>query len=139
MAKNALTVFDSKQVAIPAHLRNIAEEKNITDRVSVPSLAYGGKVWAIHKDGEKTKITKRDEDGDEIAVPLIRVVVLDYAKRRGRAYYEGSYDPDKPGAPLCWSEDGIKPHESIAAPQHPSCEGCPLAAKGSKVTDSGKS
>lgn len=139
MAKNALTIFDQAQVAIPAHLQNtIGEEKNIVDRVSVPSLAYGGKVWAIHKDGEKTKIMKKDEDGDEIAVPLIRVVVLDYAKRRGRAYYEGAYDPDKQTAPLCWSEDGVKPHASITEPQHATCEGCPWSVKGSKVTDSGK-
>lgn len=140
MAKNAVTIFDSTQVAIPAHLQNtIGEEKNIVDRVSVPSLAYGGKVWAIHKDGEKIKIMKKDEDGDEIAVPLIRVVVLDYAKRRGRAYYEGSYDPDKQTAPLCWSDDGIKPHASITEPQHATCEGCQWSVKGSKMTDSGKS
>jgi len=140
MAKNAVTIFDSKQVAIPAHLQNtLGDEKNITDRVSVPSLAYGGKVWTISKDGEKTRITKKDEYGDEIAVPLIRVVVLDYAKRRGRAYYEGAYDPDKQTAPLCWSEDGVKPHPSIEEPQHATCEGCPWSVKGSKQTDSGRS
>lgn len=139
MAKNAVTIFDSKQVAIPAHLQQqFGDETNITDRVSVPSLSYSGKVWAIHRDGEKVKITKKDEDGDEIPVSVIRVVVLDYAKRRGRAYYEGAYDPEKQTAPLCWSEDGVKPHPSIAEPQCSTCEKCPWSAKGSKVTENNK-
>lgn len=140
MAKNAVTIFDGKQAVIPDYLQNtLGNEKNIVDRVSVPSLSYGGKVWTIHKDGEKTKIMKVNEEGDEVAVPLIRVVVLDYAKRRGRAYYEGAYDPDKQTAPLCWSEDGVKPHPSIAEPQHTSCEGCQWSVKGSKQTDNGRS
>lgn len=139
MAKNEVTIFDTKQAAIPAYLQEtLGDEKNIVDRVSVPSLSYGGKVWTISKDGEKTRIMKVNDDGDEVAVPLIRVVVLDYAKRRGRAYYEGAYDPDKQSAPLCWSEDGVKPHASIAEPQHSTCEGCPWSVKGSKVTDNNR-
>jgi hypothetical protein len=68
----------------------------------------------------------------------MRVVVLDYAKRRGRAYYEGAYDPAKPGSPLCWSDDGVKPHASVKEPKCGTCEGCPLAVKGSKITEQGK-
>lgn len=139
MAKNALTLFDQPGMVVPDYVQDtFGDEKNITDRTTVPSLSYTGKVWTISANGEKTKVTKRDDDGDEIPVSTLRVVVLDYAKRRGRAYYEGSYDPDKPGAPLCWSDDGVKPHASIKEPQCASCESCPLAVKGSKVTEQGK-
>lgn len=139
MAKNELALFDRPGLAVPDYVQEaFGDEKNITDRTSVPSLTYTGKVWTISKDGEKTKITKRDDDGDEIPVSVIRVVVLDYAKRRGRTYYEGSYDPDKPGAPLCWSEDGVKPHPSVTEPKCGTCEACPMAVKGSKVTEQGK-
>lgn len=136
---NALTIFDSPQLAVPDHLRDtFGDEKNITDRVSVPSLSYEGKVWTISANGEKTKLVKRDEDGDEVPMQVMRVAVLDYAKRRGRAYYPGTYDPAKASAPECWSEDGVKPHPSIAEPKCGTCDGCPMAVKGSKVTDSGK-
>lgn len=136
---NALTIFDSPQLAVPEHLRDtFGDEKNIAERTTVPSLSYEGKVWTISANGERTKLMKRDADGDEIPMAVMRVAVLDYAKRRGRAYYEGTYDPGKPGAPLCWSEDGIKPHPSVAEPKCGTCDGCPLAVKGSKVTDSGK-
>lgn len=136
---NALTIFDSPQLAVPEHLRDtFGDEKNIAERTSVPSLSYEGKVWTISKDGEKTKLMKRDADGDEVPMAVMRVAVLDYAKRRGRAYYPGTYDPGKASAPECWSEDGIKPHPSVAEPKCGTCDGCPMAVKGSKVTDSGK-
>lgn len=136
---NALTIFDSPQLAVPDHLREtFGDEKNIAERTTVPSLSYEGKVWTISANGERTKLMKRDADGDEIPMAVMRVAVLDYAKRRGRAYYEGTYDPGKPGAPLCWSEDGVKPHPSVPEPKCGTCDGCPLAVKGSKVTDSGK-
>ena len=136
---NALTLFDSPKLTVPKHVASFfAEESNIADRVTVPSLSYEGKVWTVSLNGEKTRLTRRDDDGDEVPVSVMRVVVLDYAKRRGRAYYEGAYDPAKAGAPLCWSEDGIKPHERVAEPKASACDSCPLAVKGSKVTEQGK-
>jgi hypothetical protein len=135
----ALTMFDQPQLAIPEHLKGFLEdEKNVEDRVTVPSLSYEGKVWTISANGEKTKLMKRDADGDEMPVGVMRVVVLDYAKRRGRAYYEGSYDPSKVSMPQCWSEDGVAPDAAVREPQSSKCDTCPLAAKGSKVTDAGK-
>lgn len=134
----ALTLFESPTLAVPAHLRDMNDEGNIEDRVSIPSLSYEGKVWTISVNGEKTKLMKRDADGDEMPMAVMRVVILDYNQRRGRSYYEGAYDPSKPAQPLCWSEDGVAPHPSIAEPQCSSCEKCPMAVKGSKVTEQGK-
>lgn len=135
----SLTIFDAPQLAVPSHVADLfGDDKNITDRVTVPSLSYEGKVWTMSVNGEKTKLTKRNEDGEQEPVSTMRVVILDFAKRRGRAYYEGAYDPAKPGSPLCWSEDGIKPHPQVQNPQCGTCEGCPMAVKGSKVTEQGK-
>lgn len=134
---NALTMFDANH--LPAHVASFFEEEsNIADRVTVPSLGYEGKVWTIALNGDKTKLVKKDADGDEVPVPVMRVVVLDYAKRRGRALYEGAYDPAKPGTPSCWSDDGVTPNASVKEPQHAKCDGCPMAVKGSKVTENGK-
>lgn len=135
----SLTIFDAPQLSVPSHVADFfGDEKNITDRVTVPSLSYEGKVWTMSVNGEKTKLTKRNEDGEQEPVSTMRVVILDFAKRRGRAYYEGAYDPSKPGSPLCWSEDGVKPHSAVQNPQCGTCEGCPMAVKGSKVTEQGK-
>lgn len=136
----SVSLFDQPKMNVPAHIAKFFEqESNITDKVTVPSLSYEGKVWTISLNGDKTKLMKKDAEGDDVPVSVMRVVVLDYAKRRGRAYYEGTYDPAKAGAPVCWSEDGVAPDATVKEPQCGKCESCPMAAKGSKVTDNGKS
>lgn len=140
MASNALTMFDPK-AGLPAHVANFFgsdEGSNIENRQSVPSLSPEGKMWTISLNGDKTKLLKRNSDGDMEPVNIMRVVVLDYAKRRGRAYYEGTYDPGNVSAPICWSDDGIAPDASVQDKKSSKCDTCPLAAKGSKITDSGK-
>ena len=135
----SLTTFDPG--AMPAHIAEFFDNKendNIADRASVPTLAYGGKRWVITINGEKTPLVKKDDDGDDVPLAIMRVVILDYAKSRGRAYYEGTYDPNAVMAPVCWSDDGKKPNASIEEPQHPTCDGCPMAAKGSRITDQNK-
>jgi hypothetical protein len=137
---NALSIFDGPRISVPAHVASFfAEESNIPDRPTVPALTFEGKVWQVNIDGEKTKMLRRDEDGEMVPVPTIKVVILGFNARRGRAYYPSSYNPDNPGKPECWSDDGIAPHASIAEPKASKCDGCPLAAKGSKQTDDGRS
>lgn len=125
------------------------EESNIKPKTTVPSMGYEGKVWSISINGEKTKLMRKNEDGDEMPLAVMRVVVLGYNQRRGRAYYEGSYDPSKPGLPACYSDDGIKVAQRVLKQVEDSgdkpfdgwigkCEGCPMSIKGSKVTDAGK-
>lgn len=141
---NELTMFDPK-AGVPAHVANFfgAEGSNMPERQTVPSLSPQGKMWTVSLNGEKTKMMKRDSDGEMVPVSIMKVVVLDFAKRRGRAYYEGAYDPDKESAPICWSDDGITPDASVPEAIKDSktshkCDTCPMAAKGSKITDGGK-
>ena len=136
---NDLAIF--KAPALPAHIQdffNSDEGSNIADRQSVPSLTYGGKKWAINLNGEKTILEKRDADGDLVPAAIFRAIILGYAPRRGRAYYEGAYDPDKPGKPACWSDDGITPHPSVVDAPSKKCDTCPWSQKGSKVSDNNK-
>jgi len=150
MSDNALTMFDPKSTQVPAHIGaflNSDAGANIIATQKVPSLSYEGKTWAISLDGNKTKLTRRNQDGDEEPIAIMRVVIADYAKRRGRAYYEGTYDPNNVSAPICWSDDGIVPDPSLpdtaaeASQPHKvsaKCEGCPMSVKGSKIADGGK-
>ena len=73
-----------------------------------------GEQWTIAIDGNKTTLM-RVVDGDQVPVNIMKVVILDYAKRRGRAYYEGAYDPANESAPVSWSDDGLAPDETVPA------------------------
>lgn len=123
--------------ALPAHLQKGAEQlgSNMPDRNTVPSLSYEGKVWKIVTGKEKTPITTRNSEGDVVPSAVVRVVILDLAGRRGRAYYEQGYDPAKPAQPNCWSVDGEGPDENVKNAPSKACRTCPMAAKGSKILD----
>jgi hypothetical protein len=136
-----LTVFSAGAMPVPAHIASFVDERetNLIERNRIPTLNYAGKVWSISlPDGSRTNLTRRNEDGDSEPVQTLRVIVMDYAKHRGRAYYEGAYDPEKISLPACWSDDGEKPSAQVAEPKSASCRTCPLAAKGSKITEAGK-
>lgn len=135
---NELSIFDGGNMQVPAHIQDAFGENNLEKRASVNALTYEGKVWAVRIDGEKRSLTRVNDDGDEEPLSTMRVVILDAAKNRGRTYYEGAYDPGKIAAPKCWSDDGQKPHASVAEPQCSSCKSCPMAVKGSKITEQGK-
>lgn len=131
-----VTLFGSGAFVIPKHIAELQSEfRNIDAVTTVPSLTYEGRTWSVNVNGQKTRLVKRDENGDEVAMPVMRVVVLDYNKRRGRAYFTGAFDPANTSGPACWSNDGIMPDKAVAEPQAHECANCPMAAKGSRVTE----
>jgi|GEM_PF-2992025 hypothetical protein len=135
---NELTLFE-RPADLPAEVTTfLDEETNIPPKQTVPSLSYEGKTWTISLEGEKTKLMRKNADGESEPISTFSVIILDWNKRRGRSYYEGAYDPNKPLPPVCWSEDGVKPHDSITDPQCATCAKCPMSVKGSKVTEQGK-
>jgi hypothetical protein len=148
-----LAIFDPK-AAVPAHVAQFFDEvgTNIQPKTTVPSLSPEGKTWTIAIDGTKTKMQRRNADGDLEPLPIMKVVILDFNKNRGRAYYEGDYDPNNVSAPICWSDDGVTPDDSLPGPFaagtaiepgtsrkiSAACANCPMAVKGSKVDSIGK-
>ena len=136
--QNAVVEWNPESgAALPAYLTGAMEDlgSNIADRNRVPSLSYEGKVWQIVKDGERTKLTVTNSDGDVVPVPVMRMVVLNYNPERGRAYYEGEYDPSTTTAPVCWSADGKAPDASVQTKKAAACATCPMSVKGSKIRD----
>lgn len=138
MAKNEVSIFDSNQV--PDHIRKFNEtvETNITGSMRSDTLTYKGKVWTVSVGGDKQVLMKTNNEGDEEPRQIIPVVILGYAKRRSRAMYEGGFTDNAPKAPVCWSADGIKPDDAVEEKQNDKCATCPMAAKGSKVSEDGK-
>lgn len=104
-----------------------------TPRNTVPTLAYGGKVFSVSLNGQTKKLEGRNADGDMVPLQVMRVVVLDYNARRGRRFYERDFDPAQKAMPRCWSDDGYKPHESVKEPICSTCQLCPKSAKNSKI------
>lgn len=129
---NALAVLDKK----PAYLQNHTR-KNIKDTTTVNSLGITGKVFSVSVEGEQKKLTSRNSEGDTVPMSVVRAIFLDVAPRRGRSFYEGTYDPTKTTPPDCWSVDGVKPHDNVPDKQHPKCDGCPQAVKGSGTNGKG--
>lgn len=137
---------------LPAHIaKRMASRQNIPSQETVPSLTFEGRTWSININGEKTPML-REIDGEMVPASVMRVVVLDWAKTRGRALYakvdeDGvfrftTFDPKKTGRPLCWSDDGVKADKTIAARPFKgwtgTCDGCPMSIKGSRISDNGK-
>lgn len=136
MTDNAIVQWDPNSgAALPAYLSDAlgGMGSNIQDRMTVPSLAIDGKVWALKKDGNVTKLQSKNQDGDMVPIPVMRMVVLNYNPDRGRAYYPGNYNPSQTAQPDCWSADGKTPDASAKNKQATQCNGCPMAVKGSKV------
>jgi len=116
------------------------EEGNIAQRVTVNSLNTAGKgTWVMNVNGEKKVLERKNAEGDMELVSTIRVIILGYNRVRERGWYETPFDPANPRAPDCWSKDGRKPDVNSPMPQANACDTCPMAAKGSRQSDDGKS
>ena len=79
-------------------------------------------------------------DGEQVAVKredTMNVVIVNAADI-ARTYYEGSFDPENPSAPTCWSSDTRAPSADVPEDQRQSdtCANCPMNVKGSGQGDS---
>lgn len=139
---NQLIPFDMNPVArgisnLPAHIQAAQGEMdaNVAANSSLPQLRFKGKVWTVDMAGDQNVLTQSD---GETPLGIVKVVILGANPSRSRAWYQGSYDPDKAAAPDCHSLDGVRPDDDVESPPANSCAACPMSKKGSKVTDNGK-
>lgn len=136
----ALATWDPNSgAALPAYLAEALDAfggSNLPDRQMVPSLSYEGGKWAVVINGNKEKQEFRNSDGDMEPVTIMKAVILNSNKDRGRAYYPGVYNPQAVAAPKCWSADGVAPDASVREKESPLCQGCPQSIKGSRIQDS---
>ena len=134
-----ISIFNNNDLIIPDYLSDfLVEESNLKPRAGVPTLSYRGRKWSTIINGEKTTFVRKNADGDDEPVGVLRVIVLDFSQKRGRTFYEGKFDPENASRPDCWSADGETPDSSVEAPQCASCANCPMSVKGSKINELGK-
>ena len=136
---NELTIFNTADLVLPDYLKDfLADEDNIKARAGVPTLSYRGRKWSTIINGEKVTFVRKNAEGDEEPVGVLRVIILAFAPDRGRTYYVGDFDPENAARPDCWSADGKAPDSSVEAPPAPKCADCPMSVKGSKINALGK-
>lgn len=124
---------------VPAHIAAVFAETNIPPRATIDQLSYKGKVWRRVVGGEEHALTKYDADaGENVPIPVVGIVLLDFNKQRSRVYYAGGYEEGANKKPDCYSRDGVKPDEDVKEPQCATCAQCPQAVKGSKITENNK-
>lgn len=86
-------------------------------------ISLKGRRFRMIVDGEQVSVSKEDS---------MNVVVVNAAPV-SRTYYEGTYDPNNPTAPSCWSVDTRVPALEVPAEQRKAlrCADCPMNVKGS--------
>lgn len=98
-------------------------------------LGYRGKVWSTKYQGNETPLLRDDGDG---ARASIEVVIVKSAASIAKIFYKGGYVDGSNAAPDCWSTNGVTPDASVQNKVSTSCANCPMAAWGSRITESGK-
>lgn len=120
---------------MPAHVAAaFAEESNIKEKVSIPTLSIAGKKFSMKIGGETTILTKVDsETGEKVNLQFVNVVVLDQNPNRSRTFFAKEYVSGENQAPECYSSDGKKPDADVKTPCAATCAACPNSVKGSRI------
>lgn len=131
----------AKGSTLPAHLqkavtaaREVAKEFTGGVQSGFPVLSYRGKTWRVKKGGEEQVYT--NEDGD--AVQAISLTLIRSGETLAKTYYKGKYTEGSNEKPSCWSANGTKPDPNVPEPVARSCQGCPMNAWGSRISDDGR-
>lgn len=115
---NALVNSDLFQSLMDMNKKMAGGSGSAGKRISI----RGGKFRMI-VDGEQVSVSKSD---------TMNMVILDAADI-SRTYYEGTFDPENPSAPTCWSADTRTPSADVLEEnrQAARCADCPMNVKGS--------
>lgn len=89
----------------------------------MPRISIRGGRFRLIEGGEQVSVSKSD---------TMNIMVIE-AGTISRTYYEGTYDPENPSAPKCWSNDSKAPSPEVPDEQRMAarCGDCPMNVKGS--------
>lgn len=133
---NEVAVHNQSQIAMPADLAALfgSVKANVASVERVNTLRISGKVWKVEIDGEVKKLTTMVE-GEEIPVPMVKVIIVNQNPKRARALFEGTFDESNSSGPVCWSNDSVHPDADVPLPKAKSCEQCTESQKKTKFDD----
>ena len=130
-----LQILPPDQVQLPAYAMAPATAAQIALRGTLDETG-GVSVRRITPDNGRFHFFMGDTP---VADPgPMNVVVVAFAPRMGRTYYDGAFIKGESGRrPDCWSADGITPDTDVPAltKQSATCAACQQSKKGSKIAD----
>lgn len=125
-----VTLFDNKNMVVPAHLRNVGVDdmtKSLIGGTSVKQLSIRGKVWRMISGGQEVASSETS---------TLNVVFVAASEHTNRMFYKSAYKEGEVKAPDCWSIDGTVPDPKSTDKQSERCDICPQNVKGSGQGDS---
>jgi hypothetical protein len=89
----------------------------------MPRISIRGGRFRLIEGGEQVSVSKSD---------TMNIMIIE-AATISRTYYEGTYDPENPAPPTCWSHDSQVPSPDVPEDQRKAarCADCPMNIKGS--------
>ena len=139
-------IVSFESAKIPAHLKKMAaafgaanDALKTSTGPTYPVLTIKGKVWGLVEDKVRTKITAPNEDGDEVPVQSLKVVIIKANPNLSKVFYRSEYEEGSEGlVPDCFSHDGTHPDKAVKAPEAKSCAACPHNVWGSGKEGKGR-
>lgn len=128
---------------LPAHIARRAKGRSnnaLTSHVGnggYPVLSIKGKVFTLVKQDER-KIITRELDGEQVPAAALEVVIVAANPNLSKVWYANGYEDGQNAKPDCFSNDGIKPDDSVDSPQSKKCMDCPKNAWNSGQNGKGK-
>ena len=122
---NAVSIFRDEKavtVAAPQGVDEITRRLLGGGGTPIKRISIKGGKWRMMMSGEQIATSNSD---------TLDVVIVNAAPHVSRSWYKEGYTGKNPGAPDCWSNDGIAPDKSIKEAQHHNCAECPQNIKGS--------
>ena len=89
----------------------------------MPRISIRGGRFRLIEGGEQVSVSKSD---------TMNIMIVE-AATISRTYYEGTYNPENPAPPTCWSHDSNVPAPEVPEDQRKAsrCSDCPMNIKGS--------
>lgn len=126
----------STELQVPAHIASRIAARGGQKSPILQTLL--GEGFSYPKISTRASRYRLVEDGVETVVgTTMDVVIVGTNPHVSKIWYSKPYDGATDVRPDCWSNDGITPDESIAAPFHSNCAACPNNILGSKTTPTG--
>lgn len=125
---------------VPDHIANRIKARQDTGKTSaIADAIVGGEGISFPRISIRAGRFRLCEGGVETVVGTnLDAIIVGANPRVSKVFYAQAFDSSAENVrPACFSNDGIKPHETVDAPVSSNCAGCPHNELGSKILPSG--
>jgi hypothetical protein len=122
-------------------LKQFGLAANVQQVEKINSISIKGSKFRYSIDGQ-VKTVEIDVDGEKMASPSVKMIVLNQIPARSYALFEGTYEEGSNAAPVCYSLEGKRPDvDQGAKPPEgaTNCATCPKRIVGSAFSNGDES